>query len=103
MSGPARSVRLAMADIDPRAPETERESLQRQEISRHPHDGLFKHVVGRPDQAAALFRCELPVNVVEAIDWSTLAPAPTNVVDELLRQGHRDLLFQARLHGGTRA
>src|SRR5690606_29495626 len=60
---------------------------------------FFKAVFSDPAQAGGLLRALLPA-VAERIDWATLAPAPANFVNAVLRQRLGDLVFHARLCGG---
>lgn len=84
-----------MADDDARA--------EREEFARQPHDALFKRTVGLPAEAAGVFRLVLAPELADALDWSTLGPGPTTIVDDLLAQGHRDLVFEVSLRPGEGA
>lgn len=67
------------------------------EFVRQPHDALFKRTVGLPAEATDFLRSVLPPALAVALDWSALAPGPTTIVDDLLAQGHRDLVFEVPL------
>jgi hypothetical protein len=75
---------------------------EHEEFARQPHDAVFKRTVGAPEEATGVLRSVLPPRITEALDWPTLVPAPTNVVDDLLVQGHRDLVFEVGLRRGGR-
>ncbi len=60
-----------------------------------PNDKLFTITFGVPENAAALLRAELPVEIAEVIDWSGLRPLPGSFVDSQYRRSHTDLLFSA--------
>jgi predicted transposase/invertase (TIGR01784 family) len=68
-------------------------------VSSQPHDTIFKAAFEHPAHAAGLFRELLPVSLVEAIEWDTLALEPGSFVDSALSKSHSDLLFSAQLGG----
>ena len=64
-----------------------------------PHDSLFRFTFSDPHHAAPLLRALLAPEPAAAIDWSTLARAPDDLVDEQQQEQHTDLLFTVRLAG----
>ena len=64
-----------------------------------PHDKLFRDTFGKPEHAAPLLRALLPPALVRAIEWETLAPAPTVRVDEEQQEQRNDVLFTVYLRG----
>jgi predicted transposase/invertase (TIGR01784 family) len=60
-----------------------------------PHDKLFKEGFGRPANAAAFLREQLPRTVAENIDWEQLALQSGSFIDSQFRQHESDLLFTA--------
>jgi hypothetical protein len=64
-----------------------------------PHDALFRATFGDPRHAGPLIRGLLQPALAAAIDWTTLAPAPDNFVDDEQREQRTDRLFTARLAG----
>ena len=64
-----------------------------------PHDSLFRATFGDPQHAGPLLRALLPPELVAAIDWTSLAPAPDNLVDERQREQRTDRLFTVLLAG----
>ena len=68
-------------------------------MTEQPHDALFKRIFGDPENAAGELRSVFPQALVDEIDFSTLQPAPTELLDEDLQSRHSDLLFSVRLSG----
>jgi len=69
-------------------------------MSRSPHDALFRATFSDVEEAAPLLRSLLPAEVADAIDWSSLRLAPSELVDEALAERAADLLFAAELGTG---
>lgn len=67
-----------------------------------PHDDLFRFTFRHARHAAAWLRAVLPTAVRDAIDWTSLRPAPESVQDRALRVRLADLVFAAE-RTGTRA
>lgn len=65
----------------------------------HPHDALFRAAFGEPERAAELLCSALPEDVIAAVDWSSLRRVAASFVDEQLRHGQADLLFEATIGG----
>jgi hypothetical protein len=65
-----------------------------------PHDRFFRYIFNSPARAEALLRHNLPAQLANEVDWSTLRrESGTLVVAE--RETRNDLLFSARPpHGG---
>lgn len=59
-----------------------------------PHDALFRHVLGRPENAGSELRSILPSGLVGRIDLDNLIPVPGTFVDKDLTRRHTDLLFR---------
>jgi predicted transposase/invertase (TIGR01784 family) len=72
-------------------------------MSSSPHDALFKAVFGQPEHARGALRAVLPAEVVDALDWRTLAPCPGSFVDPALAGRHTDLLFSVAWRGSGEA
>ncbi len=70
--------------------------------ARRPHDALFKAAFESPEQAAGLFACVLPPEIVAEVDWSSLRSEPGSFIDADLADRHSDLLFSASLRGAAR-
>lgn len=64
-------------------------------MSNQPHDELFTAVLRHPVHAASWVRGLLPPDVVDAIDWPTLQPAPERLRRSVLAPGQVDALFAA--------
>jgi hypothetical protein len=64
-----------------------------------PHDALFRAVFGDPQHAGPLLRALLLPAIAAAVDWTTLAPAPDNLVDDEQREQRTDRLFAVRFAG----
>lgn len=64
-----------------------------------PHDRLFKHTFGHPENAASVLRTVLPQALLERLDLSTLELAPGSFVDAALSERHADLLYRVQLGG----
>jgi predicted transposase/invertase (TIGR01784 family) len=65
----------------------------------NPLDALFRFTFSRPEHAVPLLRSNLPAELAQRIDWSTLALQPGSFVDPELGLRHTDLLFSATLDG----
>src|SRR5687767_10926302 len=64
-----------------------------------PHDSLFKSVFSQVEHAAGMLRSVLPPELVQHIDFATLALRPGSFVDEALKERYTDLLFSAQVGG----
>lgn len=64
-----------------------------------PHDHLFKETFKDPRRATEELRHVLPSELVQTIDFTTLAVESGSYVDETLREHHTDLLFSAAIAG----
>ena len=62
-----------------------------------PHDRLFHRTFADPANAAALFRLALPPELVEAIDWKTLAELSCQIIDSKLKKHFPDHVYSVRL------
>ncbi len=63
-----------------------------------PHDDLFHFVFQHVRHAAPWLRSVLPQDVAEAINWSSLRPAPDKLRGQALRLSVADLVFYAERH-----
>jgi hypothetical protein len=70
--------------------------------SRTLHDAFFKQVFGDPALAAAELQAVIPA-LADHVDWPSLTPAPSNVVNAVFQQRVGDLVFHARLAAGGEA
>ena len=71
-------------------------------MTPRPHDALFKRAFKSPTDAASLLRQLMPLELRDAIVWSSLKIETGSFVDALLADRHNDLLFTARLRTGAR-
>lgn len=71
-------------------------------IAHHPHDGLVRRMLGRPETAAVELRAALPASITDRLDWDTLTIAPGSFVDPKLRAHHSDILYSIALRGEER-
>lgn len=67
------------------------------EIAAHPHDGLVKRFLTRPEAAAVQLRVALPPALVDRLDWPSLRVVPGSYVDPKLRPRHSDILYAVEL------
>ncbi|WP_067840935.1 Rpn family recombination-promoting nuclease/putative transposase [Nocardia lijiangensis] len=65
----------------------------------NPHDAYFRHVLGRPADAASELRAALPEAVAARVDWHGLELQSGSFVSKQLRSRYSDLLFRTRLDG----
>ncbi|WP_435591509.1 Rpn family recombination-promoting nuclease/putative transposase [Nocardia sp. bgisy118] len=65
----------------------------------NPHDAYFRHVLGRPADAASELRTVLPEAVAARVDWDELELQSGSFVSKQLRSRYSDLLFRTRLNG----
>ncbi|MEV0028618.1 Rpn family recombination-promoting nuclease/putative transposase [Nocardia sp. NPDC050793] len=65
------------------------------------HDAYFRHVLGRPTDAASELRAVLPEAVAARVDWEGLELQSGSFVSKQLRSRYSDLLFRTRLDGYT--
>ncbi|MFI2476271.1 Rpn family recombination-promoting nuclease/putative transposase [Nocardia xishanensis] len=65
----------------------------------NPHDAYFRHVLGRPADAASELRAVLPEAVAARVDWDELELQSGSFVSKQLRSRYSDLLFRTRLNG----
>ncbi|MET8774317.1 Rpn family recombination-promoting nuclease/putative transposase [Nocardia sp. NPDC004654] len=63
------------------------------------HDAYFRHVMGRPADAASELRGVLPKDVAARVDWNGLELQSGSFVSKHLRSRYSDLLFRTRLDG----
>jgi len=49
-----------------------------------PHDHLFRAVFSEPEHAEGLLRAALPARLARQIDWTTLRPLRSSIVDDAL-------------------
>jgi predicted transposase YdaD len=66
-------------------------------VSDTPHDSLFRFTFGKPENAAALIRANLPEVAARRVDWSSLRLENGSFVDEDAKWRHCDLVFSARI------
>jgi predicted transposase YdaD len=66
-----------------------------------PHDLFVRFTFGHPERAAAELRAVLPPELISQVDWASLQREQSSVVDTELRETESDLLFSARLRGGS--
>jgi predicted transposase YdaD len=64
-----------------------------------PHDALFKATFSNLENARSELALVLPSEVVERIDWSSLALEPGEFIDDDLTNLASDLLYTVRLDG----
>ncbi len=64
-----------------------------------PHDRLFRAVFSEPEHAVGLLRAALPPGLTQQIDWTTLAPLRSSLVDSALQARYADVLFSVQLAG----
>jgi predicted transposase/invertase (TIGR01784 family) len=69
----------------------------------NPHDGLFKEVWSRTDEAKDFLARYLPAEVVTLLDLDTLTCTRDSFVDEDLRPHYSELLYQMQRKDGGRA
>ncbi|MCX4240772.1 Rpn family recombination-promoting nuclease/putative transposase [Paraliomyxa miuraensis] len=67
------------------------------DIVTHPHDGLVKRFLERPEVAAVQLRTVLPPALVSRLDWSSLRHVPGSYIDPKLRPRHSDILYSIAL------
>ena len=72
----------------------------RRDMTKRPHDALFKSAFDAPAHAAALLRELLPPAICAAVAWETLDHERGSFIDLELADRHNDLLFSARLRSG---
>ncbi len=70
-------------------------------MTSKPHDALFRAAFEQPEHAAGLLRGALPATVADALAWDTLTREVGSFIDDDLADRHSDLLFSARMQGGT--
>jgi predicted transposase YdaD len=68
-------------------------------MSRNAHDHLIRQTLSQVEHAEGELRTMLPAAIAGAIDFTTLALAPGDFVDDALLDARSDLLFTARLGG----
>jgi len=66
-----------------------------------PHDLFARYTFSQPEHAASELKAALPPELVSQVDWQSLRLESGSVVDTQLKQTESDLLFSARLRGGT--
>ena len=64
-----------------------------------PHDRLFRAVFSEPEHAEGLLRVALPSALAQQIDWASLRPLRTGLVDAALHARYADVLFSVQLAG----
>ena len=67
----------------------------------HPHDAFVKTILSDHDNAVAFLRSQLPTELAQACQWSTLRPETGSFVKESLGQLRGDLLFSVRLESNA--
>ncbi|MHB1607003.1 MAG: Rpn family recombination-promoting nuclease/putative transposase [Leptospirales bacterium] len=63
------------------------------------HDSFFKATLGQTGPLSVLLKGSLPPDIVQALDFDSLCPVPTESVDDSLDRSFMDLAFSARLAG----
>ena len=71
--------------------------LYRRRVSQNPHDALFRFTFGKPDNAAALIRSNLPDAISQRVDWRSLRLENGSYVDPASEWRHSDLVFTATI------
>lgn len=71
-------------------------------MTSQPHDALFRAVFSQQDLAASELRALLPVDVGEALDWSSLEVMPGTYIDGRLKRRQSDLLYRVGFHGSEK-
>jgi predicted transposase/invertase (TIGR01784 family) len=66
-------------------------------VSQTPHDALFRFTFGKPENAAALIRSNLPDAIARRIDWRSLRLQNGSHVDPASQWRHSDLVFTANI------
>lgn len=61
--------------------------------AENPHDSVVRQVLGRPEVAVGYFRHNLPAELVEKLDFSTLDRMQDSFIDPELHPSASDLLF----------
>ncbi len=74
-----------------------------EEPIHNPHDRFVRYMLGRPETAAAYLRQQLPAEVVAQLNLSGLRPLPQSFIDQTLREGLSDLVFEVPLVEGGEA
>lgn len=69
----------------------------------NPHDVFFKCFYGNPGTAAEFLRHNLPVEIAETIDFSTIESVKDSFVSEGLERFFADLVFECDLKDGAPA
>jgi predicted transposase YdaD len=69
----------------------------------NPHDRFTRRVLGDIDNVRALIEWRMPDRVLAVLRLDTIRPASQSFVDELLRVGLSDLVFEIGLAGGNEA
>ncbi len=69
----------------------------------NPHDRFVRRFLGEADQMRELIKLQLPAEVIAEIDLESMSPCSETFIDELLREGLSDLVFDVRLSGGSDA
>jgi hypothetical protein len=64
-----------------------------------PHDGFFRKVLSRPEDARSAVRALFPPELVARMDLDRLEVMPGSFVDEELRQQHTDVLLSTPIDG----
>lgn len=65
-------------------------------ISHQPHDKLTRRFLRDKKVAIDLLKKELPKNIVERLDLSTLIPTSETAIDEEWKQFHNDIVFHCK-------
>ncbi len=66
---------------------------------QHPHDKLFRTVFSDTEEAALFLREQLPADIANRVEWSTLTLVETSFVDESMRDSESDLLYTVQMKG----
>ena len=72
-------------------------------ITQSPHEGLFKILMLRKENARTFLSTVLPDGVLAHIQLESLTTENISYVDDHLKQHYSDLVFSAKLADGTKA
>ncbi|HEU4537626.1 MAG TPA: Rpn family recombination-promoting nuclease/putative transposase [Polyangiaceae bacterium] len=64
-----------------------------------PHDRFFRRVFADPEHARGELQTVLPAALAARLDWASLRPLPTTLVDPELAEVRADVLFSASVDG----
>ncbi len=66
----------------------------------NPHDRFIRHFLGEVEQVRELIAWQLPAEVIDELDLTSIEPTKQTFVNRLLREQLSDLVFQIRLSSG---